>query len=212
MSADNYEDVASGKNDTIPALEVPPQDLYHAKSFITRWIFSQDAKVIGIQYALTAVSIGLVALVLSWMMRLQLAFPELVPFLGPAEYYQFVTMHGMIMVVYLLTALFLGGRRIFSGIKLTQQFPTGGRLLSPIRCPSYTPIITLPNYSANCPFHSSHCKQPPDVLALPTESRPYTVFAIPNLTLNPISHITMFLLKVGGQTFCLCYAFQSNSM
>jgi len=109
MSADSYEDVASGKNDTIPALEVPPQDLYHAKSFITRWIFSQDAKVIGIQYALIAVSIGLVALVLSWMMRLQLAFPELVPFLGPAEYYQFVTMHGMIMVVYLLTALFLGG-------------------------------------------------------------------------------------------------------
>ena len=109
MSADSYEDVATGKNDTIPALEVPPQDLYHAKSFITRWIFCQDAKVIGIQYAITAVSIGLVALVLSWMMRLQLAFPELVPFLGPAEYYQFVTMHGMIMVVYLLTALFLGG-------------------------------------------------------------------------------------------------------
>ena len=109
MTADSYEDVATGKNDTIPALEVPPQDLYHAKSFITRWIFCQDAKVIGIQYAMTAISIGLVALVLSWMMRLQLAFPELVPFLGPAEYYQFVTMHGMIMVVYLLTALFLGG-------------------------------------------------------------------------------------------------------
>ena len=109
MSADSYEDVATGKNDAIPALEVPPQELYHAKSFITRWIFCQDAKVIGIQYALTAVAIGLVALVLSWMMRLQLAFPELVPFLGPAEYYQFVTMHGMIMVVYLLTALFLGG-------------------------------------------------------------------------------------------------------
>jgi len=109
MTADSYEDVATGKNDTIPALEVPPQDLYHAKSFITRWIFCQDAKVIGIQYALTAVSIGLVALVISWLMRLQLAFPELVPFLGPAEYYQFVTMHGMIMVVYLLTALFLGG-------------------------------------------------------------------------------------------------------
>ncbi|MDC0057319.1 cbb3-type cytochrome c oxidase subunit I [Alphaproteobacteria bacterium] len=109
MTADSYEDVASGKNDTIPALEVQPQDLYHAKSFWTRWIFCQDAKVIGVQYAITAVSIGLVAMVLSWMMRIQLAFPELVPFLGPAEYYQFVTMHGMIMVIYLLTALFLGG-------------------------------------------------------------------------------------------------------
>ncbi len=109
MTADSYEDIAVDKGDVIPALEVPPQDLYHAKSFWTRWIFCQDAKVIGIQYSLTAIAIGLVALVLSWMMRLQLGFPELVPFLGAAEYYQFVTMHGMIMVIYLLTALFLGG-------------------------------------------------------------------------------------------------------
>ena len=41
-------------------------------------------------------------------MRLQLAFPGL-GLLEPGAYYQFVTMHGMIMVVYLLTALFLGG-------------------------------------------------------------------------------------------------------
>ena len=109
MVADSYEDIAVGKGDEIPALEVKPQDLYHAKSFWTRWIFCQDAKVIGIQYSLTAIAIGLVALVLSWLMRLQLGFPELVPFLGAAEYYQFVTMHGMIMVIYLLTALFLGG-------------------------------------------------------------------------------------------------------
>ena len=109
MAADSYEDVVLDKGSAVPALEVPPQDLYHAKSFWTRWIFSQDAKVIAIQYSITAISIGLVALVLSWLMRLQLAFPELVPFLGAAEYYQFVTMHGMIMVIYLLTALFLGG-------------------------------------------------------------------------------------------------------
>jgi len=109
MAADSYEDIAVDKGDVIPALEVPPQDLYHAKSFWTRWIFCQDAKIIGIQYSITAIAIGLVALVLSWLMRLQLGFPQLVPFLGAAEYYQFVTMHGMIMVIYLLTALFLGG-------------------------------------------------------------------------------------------------------
>ena len=109
MAADSHEDVVLDKGSAVPALEVPPQDLYHAKSFWTRWIFCQDAKVIAIQYSITAISIGLVALVLSWLMRLQLAFPELVPFLGAAEYYQFVTMHGMIMVIYLLTALFLGG-------------------------------------------------------------------------------------------------------
>ena len=104
MAADSYEDIAIGKGDSIPALEVKPQELYHAKSFWTRWIFCQDAKIIGIQYSITAIAIGLVALVLSWLMRLQLGFPELVPFLGAAEYYQFVTMHGMIMVIYLLTA------------------------------------------------------------------------------------------------------------
>ena len=54
-------------------------------------------------------AIGLVALVLSWLMRLQLGFPGTFDFITPEAYYQFVTMHGMIMVIYLLTALFLGG-------------------------------------------------------------------------------------------------------
>ncbi|MFX5412232.1 cbb3-type cytochrome c oxidase subunit I, partial [Acinetobacter baumannii] len=47
--------------------------------------------------------------ILSWLIRLQLGFPGLATFIGPAEYYQLITMHGMIMVVYLLTAVFLGG-------------------------------------------------------------------------------------------------------
>jgi cytochrome c oxidase subunit 1 len=85
------------------------QDLYDPKSWITKYVFCQDAKVIAIQYASTAVAIGLVALVLSWLMRLQLGFPDSFSFIEPADYYQFITAHGMIMVVYLLTALFLGG-------------------------------------------------------------------------------------------------------
>jgi len=93
----------------VPPAEVADMELYHAHSFITKYVFSQDAKVIAIQYSLTAISIGLVGLVLSWMMRLQLGFPETFSFIDPSDYYQFVTMHGMIMVVYLLTALFLGG-------------------------------------------------------------------------------------------------------
>ena len=51
----------------------------------------------------------MVALVLSWLMRLQLGFPGTFDFITPEAYYQFITMHGMIMVIYLLTALFLGG-------------------------------------------------------------------------------------------------------
>ena len=85
--------------DYVRPAELPEQDLYHGHSFITKWIFCQDAKVIGVQYFLTAVFTGIVGLVLSWLMRLQLGFPELVPFITAEHYYQFVTMHGMIMVV-----------------------------------------------------------------------------------------------------------------
>jgi cytochrome c oxidase subunit 1 len=69
----------------------------------------QDAKVIALQYSATALSIGLLALVLSWLMRLQLGFPGVFSFIDAEHYYQFITMHGMIMVIYLITAIFLGG-------------------------------------------------------------------------------------------------------
>src|SRR5829696_3687943 len=100
---------AFGPAGAIPPVEVEDVDLYHAKSWVTKYVFSQDAKVIAIQYAVPATAIGLVALVLSWLMRLQLGFPGRFAFIDPSQYLQFITMHGMIMVVYLLTALFLGG-------------------------------------------------------------------------------------------------------
>ena len=78
-------------------------------TFISKYIWSQDHKVIAIQYGITAISVGIVALVLSLLFRLQLGFPDSFSLVQPNEYYQYVTMHGMIMVVYLLTALFLGG-------------------------------------------------------------------------------------------------------
>jgi len=84
------------------------QPLHHPHSFITKWVFSQDHKIIAVQYGMTAVGVGLVALVLSLLMRLQLGFPDSFSFLTPDTYIQSVTMHGMIMVVYLLTALLLG--------------------------------------------------------------------------------------------------------
>ncbi|MEG3591915.1 MAG: cbb3-type cytochrome c oxidase subunit I [Pseudomonadota bacterium] len=84
-------------------------ELYHPKTWLGKWVFSQDHKIIGYQYMTTAVSVGLVALYLSMTMRLQLAFPGEFSMIMPNEYYQAVTMHGMIMIVYLLTAFFLGG-------------------------------------------------------------------------------------------------------
>lgn len=79
------------------------------QSFWLRYVWSQDHKVIAVQYACTAIAVGIVGVLLSHLMRLQLGFPGQFAFVSPERYYQFVTMHGMIMVIYLLTALFLGG-------------------------------------------------------------------------------------------------------
>jgi len=79
------------------------------QSFWTKYVWSQDHKVIAIQYGGTAVLVGLVGLLLSNLMRLQIGFPGYFDFINAERYYQYVTMHGMIMVIYLLTALFLGG-------------------------------------------------------------------------------------------------------
>ena len=85
--------------------------------FIRKYIFSLDHKVIGEQYyalALVAVYIGLV---LSWIMRIHLAWPNYaipgVHFLSktgapggvltPEYYLQLMTMHGTIMVFFVLT-------------------------------------------------------------------------------------------------------------
>ena len=84
-------------------------ELHDPDSFITKYVWSQDHKVIAIQYSLTAIFVALVALGLSGLLRLQLGFPDSFSFIDPSSYLQFVTMHGMIMVIYLLTALFLGG-------------------------------------------------------------------------------------------------------
>jgi cytochrome c oxidase subunit I len=102
-------DVVRGGGELLPSAEVEDVELYHPKSWLTKYVFCQDAKVIAIQYSATAMTIGVVALVLSWLMRLQLAFPGYFSFIQAENYYQFITMHGMIMVIYLLTALFLGG-------------------------------------------------------------------------------------------------------
>jgi cytochrome c oxidase subunit 1 len=83
--------------------------LHHPKTWIGKYVWSQDHKVIAIQYALTATAIGLVALFLSVLMRMQLGFPGAFADIQPENYLQYVSMHGMIMVVYLLTAFLLGG-------------------------------------------------------------------------------------------------------
>src|SRR5450755_1311358 len=56
----------------------------HEQSFWSKYIFSTDHKVIGIQYGFTALSFLLFGFFLMLLMRWQIAHPgQPVPFLGP---------------------------------------------------------------------------------------------------------------------------------
>src|SRR5712672_3138829 len=83
------------------------------QGFIRKYIFSLDHKVIGIQYfflALTAVWVGMF---LSLLMRIHLIWPNVpLPLLGeikPETYLSLLTMHGTIMVFFVLTTAPQGG-------------------------------------------------------------------------------------------------------
>ncbi|HEX9699586.1 MAG TPA: cbb3-type cytochrome c oxidase subunit I [Acidobacteriota bacterium] len=86
---------------------------HHEESFIRKWIFSVDHKVIGIQYGITGLLFLLFGFTLMVIMRWQLAHPGApVPFIGgllgqanapggivlPEFYNQLGAMHGTIMV------------------------------------------------------------------------------------------------------------------
>lgn len=91
---------------------------HHEESFVSKYIFSQDHKMIGKQFLMTAVFMGVVAMLLSILFRIQLAWPGeesqfLSFFLGDQwapngvlsedMYLGLVTIHGTIMVFFLLT-------------------------------------------------------------------------------------------------------------
>ena len=48
---------------------------HHEESFVSKYIFSQDHKMIGKQFLMTAVFMGIVAMLLSLLFRIQLAWP-----------------------------------------------------------------------------------------------------------------------------------------
>ena len=48
---------------------------HHEESFVSKYIFSQDHKMISKQYLVTAIIMAWVAVVMSIMFRLQLAWP-----------------------------------------------------------------------------------------------------------------------------------------
>src|SRR6202521_4575113 len=89
--------------------EFAPHELpAHAapQGFIRKWVFSLDHKVIGLQYYFLALTAVFVGMFLSLLMRIHLIWPTAVlPLVGeikPETYLALVTMHGTIMVFFVL--------------------------------------------------------------------------------------------------------------
>ena len=90
----------------------------HHETFITKYVFSQDHKMIAKQFLITGMIWAIIGGLFSVIFRLQLGYPEstfpwLEDLLGhwakggklqPEFYYALVTMHGTILVFFVLTA------------------------------------------------------------------------------------------------------------
>jgi cytochrome c oxidase subunit 1 len=104
-----------------PAQSAPAQPEVHHHSppqgFIWKYVFSLDHKVIGKQYYFLSLVAVFVGMVLSWLMRMHLAWPTVaIPLLDklspngapggvitPEYYLSLLTLHGTIMVFFVLT-------------------------------------------------------------------------------------------------------------
>ncbi len=91
---------------------------YQKQDFLFKYVFSQDHKMIAKQFLITGFIMGFIGMIMSTLFRLQLGFPGksfgiIDTLLGswaengvilPDKYLALVTMHGTIMVFFLLTA------------------------------------------------------------------------------------------------------------
>ena len=91
---------------------------HHHESFISKYVFSQDHKMISKQFLITGIIWAIVGGLFSVLFRLQLGYPESIfPWLedllghwakggrlDPEFYYSLVTMHGTVLVFFVLTA------------------------------------------------------------------------------------------------------------
>ncbi|TBR18385.1 MAG: cytochrome c oxidase subunit I [Chitinophagaceae bacterium] len=108
-------------NETIlHGLETESHGEHHAhhETFISKYVFSQDHKTIGKQFLITGIVWAIIGGLFSVLFRLQLGFPEqtfpiLETFFGkgakggviqPEFYYALITIHGTVLVFFVLTA------------------------------------------------------------------------------------------------------------
>src|SRR5690554_170959 len=108
---------------------------HHKQSFITKYIFSQDHKMISKQYLITGLLMGVVGIAMSLLFRMQLAWPgesfkvyELLMgkwapdgIMDADAYLAIVTIHGTIMVFFVLTQGLSG---TFSNLLIPLQIKT----------------------------------------------------------------------------------------
>lgn len=87
--------------------------MQEAQSFWSKYVFSTDHKVIGMQYLFTGMFMALVGGFLAYVFRMQLAFPgSHVPLYGvvtPNEYNALVTNHGTIMIFWVAMPVLIAG-------------------------------------------------------------------------------------------------------
>ena len=101
----------------------PETAVHHKQSFLRRYVFSTDHKVIGIQYWVTGGLMGVLGAFLAALIRLQLTWPttqwnflaKLFPtgmeggFMKPEFYLALVTMHGTIMIFFFVSLALVSG-------------------------------------------------------------------------------------------------------
>jgi cytochrome c oxidase subunit 1 len=92
--------------------------VHHKETFITKYVFSQDHKMIAKQFLITGIIWAIIGGLFSVIFRLQLGYPDQsFPFLEailgkwaqggkihPEFYYALITMHGTVLVFFVLTA------------------------------------------------------------------------------------------------------------
>ncbi|WKW47180.1 cbb3-type cytochrome c oxidase subunit I [Myroides sp. JBRI-B21084] len=94
-------------------------DHHHKETFVTKYIFSQDHKMIAKQFLVSGIVMGIIGIIMSLLFRIQIAWPEesfkvfswlLGDDFAPGGvmrndiYLALVTIHGTIMVFFVLTA------------------------------------------------------------------------------------------------------------
>src|ERR1700753_1678803 len=117
MALDNFEGSKKCKpNNRTMSTETAEHE--HKLNFVTKYIFSQDHKMIAKQYLITGIIWAIIGGAMSLIFRLQLAYPDQAfPWLEdvfghwapggriqPEFYYALITMHGTILVFFVLTA------------------------------------------------------------------------------------------------------------